>query len=247
MRRIIFLLAVCGFLAAPAAADYYAGTAYLSQTGNVGGIDYSVGSGGEYTVSSSSLLISDYTSQTSGIKGSANSFQSFCLERREYTSPAPVALIVSTTFGDGSPGSKAVAGGSPAGYDDLSVETAYLYTHFATGTLSNYDYANATVPGRAGSAYSLQQAIWFLEGESSSTSDAQAIAWITEATGAKNSGAFADIGAVKVLNVYGLNADGSIDWANKLQDQLYLVPVPGATLLGLLGLGVAGMKLRRRF
>jgi len=241
----MFLLVVCGFLAAPAAADYYAGTAYLSQTGNVGGIDYSVGSGGEYTVSSSSLLITDYTSQTSGIKGSANSFQSFCLERREYTSPAPVAVVVSTTFGDGSPGSKAVSGGSTLGYDDLSVETAYLYTHFATGTLSNYDYANAS--SRAASAYSLQQAIWLLEGESTATSDAQALAWIAEATAAKNSGAFTDIGAVKVLNIYGLNADGSIDWATKLQDQLYLVPVPGATLLGLLGLGVAGMKLRKRF
>ena len=47
------------------------------------------------------------------------------------------------------------------------------------------------------------------------------------------------IGNVRILQF--CNSDGT----GYKQDQLYLVPVPGAVLLGILGLGAAGLKLRK--
>ena len=96
--------------------------------------------------------------------------------------------------------------------------------------------------GRSSSADSLQKAIWFIEDEISSVSG-QAAIWVTEAGNAISTSAWSGIGQVRILNIY---AQGTYGTTNELkQDQLYLIPVPGAFLLGILGLGAAGIKLRR--
>lgn len=86
-------------------------------------------------------------------------FESFCLERNEFVMP-PFDDITYTV------NSEAVAGGLGGAEkegDPLSVGTAWLYSQFAQGQLTGYNY----VPGdsRAADARTLQEAIWWLEDE----------------------------------------------------------------------------------
>ena len=135
--------------------------------------------------------------------------------------------------------SYAVAGGSGGPQpDDLDPRTAYLYTQFATGNLSNYDYDElSTPPGddRDTDAQQLQLAIWKIEQEITAALTGKALTWYNEAVTA----GWTDIGNVRILNLY----DTSVP--EPRQDMLYYVPVPAAVLLGILGLSVAGIKLRK--
>ena len=247
MRRVLFAVIVCAFMATPVLADYYGGRV---NWGRVGG--YYSGNGGEFSLSSDGgpgLLLSNsaYADTTRGEDGNPESFQTFCIERGEYVAQ-PMDIMVSTTWTSGSipqwdtiahsPASHAIQGGEDVG-DDLNPATAYLYTQFATGVLSDYDYLSAGV-GRNVSAGQLQKAIWSLEGELSlAASDIQAQAWVTEATGS----GWDDIGNVRILNSWVIDHVGEEGYWK--QDQLYLTPVPSSVLLGILGLGVTGLKLRR--
>ena len=170
------------------------------------------------------------------------SFQTFCVERTEYVA-SPMDIVVSTTFIDESTvlgagdGSHAIWGSKTYG-DNLDDRTAYLYTQFATGTLTGYDY---TLAGRSTSAGDLQNAIWWIEGEGGANNGFVALADTAVAFGGEWYGK--GIGDVRILNTW---APGRIgEWDYKKQDQLYLVPVPAAVLLGMLGLSVAGIKLRK--
>jgi hypothetical protein len=251
MKRVATLITlVFLFAATPAFADLYGGTGSLTQTGVIGGIDYTYGNGGEFTLSGSSLDTSEYLPGiTSEIKGELNSFQTFCLEKKEYTASA-IEIQISTTaineatgaIGAEGSGSHAIYGGNNYG-DNLDPMTAYLYTNFAKGTLSNYDYFDFTV-GRDFSAGQLQNAIWYIEGELGILSTtSQAYAWVTEA---QNAG-WNDIGDVRILNNWAVGHIGERGYEK--QDQLYLltnpVPIPGSIILGLLGMSVVGMKLRK--
>lgn len=180
-------------------------------------------------------------------------FQTFCVERDENLLPRPIDIYVSvqddttTSFG-----SHAWNGGlgdddaTPG--DDLDQRTAYLYQGFAAGTLSGYDFTNTGVGGlsnnltRAQTAATLQMAIWYLENEIdlplaksylNTDQDALLDYWLADST-ANASG----IGKVRILQT--AHTDGSNG-----QDLLYIVPVPGAVLLGVLGLGAAGWLKRR--
>lgn len=270
MIRLLSAVLVLGLLAAPALADFYAGPANLSQTGSVGGIQYSSGNGGEFTIDGTLLSTSAYAASTKGIKGASNSFQTFCVETVEFVA-SPVDLVVSTTWTpDGTPlipqwggaavlpASHSVLGGQAPG-DDLNPQTAYLYHQFATGTLGAYTYG----VGRNVSAGSLQNAIWFLEGEQVLPGDAQAAAWVQEAVDASglavvgfNPDGSSGVGIgswgqtirdVRVVTTWGLgHYPGSGNSLDYKQDQLYLIPAPGQALLGVIGLGIVG-RIRRRF
>ncbi|GAF81068.1 unnamed protein product, partial [marine sediment metagenome] len=131
---------------------------------------------------------------------------------------------------------------------DLDPMTAYLYTQFATGALASstyatYDYNPGPGGNRPSDAEQLQRAIWYIEGEIVSlASGSDAEAWYNEAAAV----GWTDIGNVRVLQMYKMytNNQGHTCYSRK-QDQLYLTPVPGAVLLGMIGLGVAGVKLRK--
>lgn len=174
------------------------------------------------------------------------SFQTFCLEINEYVQPPH--LIESAVLNTSGPtGSEAIRGGTTLyggpNPDPLDPMTAYLYTKFATGALSDYHYTPGT--DRANDAAALQTAIWFIEQEIAGPLSGQALAWYDEAVEATTAGTdglitWSGIGEVRVLNM----EDHSI--VTQRQDMLYLVPVPGAFLLGFLGLSAAGLKLRKR-
>ena len=173
-----------------------------------------------------------------GIYPKNATFESFCIETNEYINSSTVYNVTSDTAAwDGGSG-----GPEP---DPLSPESAYLYSLWLDGT----DGVNTIIHSDL-TANALQRAIWELEdedlGEDAGLS-ATYIDWAEEAvTSAGDNDSWFDdwgytIGDIRVMNLW--------DYSNicdpHAQDQLVRVPIPGAVLLGMLGLGAAGMKLRR--
>lgn len=90
-----------------------------------------------------------------------------------------------------------------------------------------YNYWLDTLAHTATNADAVQNALWYQEGEGGSSNYLNSIA-----------GSAAN---VKVMNLW-----TGAPYQGYAQDLLVRVPVPGAVLLGVLGMGVAGLRLRRR-
>ena len=182
-------------------------------------------------------------------------FQSFCLEQTEFLDIGKEYDVIVNT------GSSMGGGGGDGTFDPLDARTAFLFTSFSLGTLTGYDYTPGH--GREMSARALQYVLYGIEGEMGQSwtpeaglqtdfwnlaYEATEIAdpWLDDPnpTGYTTDGiaTWSGIGDVRVLNLYALGHAGDPDYV--IQDQL-VVPVPAAFLLGLLGLGAAGVKLRK--
>lgn len=260
MKQLIFVSVICVFLAAPALADM----------GDVIRIDltttswpYQAGNGGEFH---GTILDDDPDGNplTIGPFTIPNGYQweTFCMEYVEHVSGGSPDYwgVVNTAavLGGGSSGGTngSVLGGNPLyggveteNYGDpLDPMTAYLYTQFATGQLSNYDFDNSSNQ-RKSDAGQLQNAVWYIEEEiiGPLVSGSKAEDWYNEALEATTLGIdgeiWSGIGNVRVLNLYGTYSGGVVGTVH--QDVLIYVPVPAAVILGLLGLGAAGIKLRK--
>lgn len=177
-----------------------------------------------------------------------NRFEVFCLERLEFIAFGQTYRAeISDAALDGG------VGGGPNG-DPLDDKTAYLYSQFVTGNLAGYGYGNLSVSGgndgvfdRTESANALQNVIWYLEqevtdplfGDLNLDEETLATAFLADTNANYNLQAFAgQVEQVKVMNLYGM------DGVNK-QDQLIMVPAPGAVTLGILGLGMISAFRRR--
>jgi len=249
-KKAILITALCALMTAPVIAEPYHGVVYdggFALWGRASG--YFSGSGGEFTMYGGArdefggqlpfnLHNRGYVSGLTGDIAKTGSFQTFCVETDEYVyGGEAMQVYVSYSNVDGTqPGSHAWGGGANTNSgDDLDPRTAYLYTKFVQGKLSSYNYTPGT-SARATSAAELQKVIWYIENEIGSVTG-QALTWFNEANTAVNTGVWSGLGYVRVLQ----NANVK----NYRQDFLYLVPVPGAVLLGMLGLGAAGIRLRR--
>jgi hypothetical protein len=257
MKKTIFTIIICASiatstLAGPHGVAQYGGNANYTRLGG-----HYAGRGGEFTLYGEDLLLSNsaYASTTSGLGGISrpNSLQTFCLETDENTlNDVDVYISLSSADGLGS-GSHAFKGGSNTDSgDDLDAKTAYLYHQFAKGTLSGYDFGSGGYNGlnRSQTAGALQRLIWATEDEGgadftntfysiSLNADQQELIdlWNAEFD---NSG-WTGIGDVRVLQIVYEIGPGT--WHR--QDFIYVTPVPGAVLLGVIGLAVAGVKLRK--
>jgi hypothetical protein len=92
-----------------------------------------------------------------GITGELGAFNTFCVEVNEYiTLPGTYNVTLSSGAINGGTG-----GQTSPNFDPLSKGTSWLYSQFLAGTLPGYFTGN-----RAANAGDLQNAIWWLEGES---------------------------------------------------------------------------------
>ena len=169
-------------------------------------------------------------------------FQTFCLERSTATGAGVFAL--NTNAVNGGPGA------GPDG-DPLSVGSSWLYSRFARGILSDYNYTpggGINVPGtRNDDARLLQNAIWALENELAAP--AAGTNKFYDAVIAKfGAGAAADAAegqnGVYVLNIWGFDDAGN-PTIDRQDFMVHLcVPEGGSTLI-VLGLSLCGLSLFR--
>lgn len=170
-------------------------------------------------------------------------FVSFCIEETELVGAS------GSYYYDVGPNAinGGLGGGSP---DPVSNQTAWLFSQFWNGTLSDYDFTN-TGTGRSADAGQLQAAFWFLEDEltagqiTTMASLTKANSWIADANIAVTNGYRNGDGGLRVqaLNLY-TNSAGT----NRAQDMLVAttaVPTPSAWGAGLLLLGSLGIMRQR--
>lgn len=252
MKKLCVVLGLAGIVAAPNL--FAAMTVTLidntSQYSYANGGEFRAVGGGTPTSLDSIVNWSAYSSSTkgtvtavtdgsswgysSGLAGKAY-FQTFCVEYNE-------EFVPGTTYNVGV-SQKAMYGSQPLGGDPISIGTAWLYSQFAAGTLSGYNYAYGGGRQSSTSAGALQQAIWWLEGETggvktSFVTTAETALSLNDTTIKNNSdGAY----GVDVLN---LGAAGAV------QDQLVIVIPEATTIIAgallLLPLGASTLRILRR-
>ena len=215
---------------------------------------YQSGVGGEFTLNdingtpnnnNSWLNLSGYVPGTTSNFGPSgiSSFQTFCIEVTEHISG------YSQTY-NAQLNTQAVFGSTATGGDPVSVGTGWLYSQFARGALSGYNYTG----NRTASAALLQNAFWWLENEGTTYTPTNPFMVAAFNHFGGEAGARAD-GGVN-YGVFAVNLwTGNNPLQNRAQDQLYYDPGVGVTAvpddgttLALLGLALAGVAIvARRF
>ena len=249
MRKVVLITVICAFafVATPVMADPMVRMKYKDNN-NIN--NYAALPGGEFTAQLQAdlsgwsydltQLYADVTRDEIVDGTWTKSFQTFCIETGESISNDGIYDVVLND--------NAVQGGVGPNGDPISQGTAFLYYQFAKGLFDPSVYNYTPGDSRKDSAKELQNTIWWLEdeggyfsnnfrtvldtefGTSSQTLDLAKIEWQLDNVG---NGDY----SVKAMNLYA--SPGK-------QDQLVLAtPIPASVILGLLGLGVVGLKLRK--
>jgi len=240
-KPIFVAFLVCALLSVfsqAAIADYT--VTPTGSGGHYGGYGpYQTGNGGEFTLVANADLqwvLQYYVGSTSNVTDSTNkviknSFQSFCLEKNEYLYANQVHnAVMSNAARNG-------GGGAKNNEDPISMGTAWLYSQFTKGTLSGYNYGAGRSGSDASSAALLQNAIWWLEGETSTRTGNTFIDAVIAEYG--EAGAVADSKGAFGIKVLNLTQNGQVR-----QDVLVATPIPAAVWL--LGTGLIGLAGFRR-
>ncbi len=193
--------------------------------------NYSYGNGGEFRAVGDAGLNSvvNWSAYTASTASQGNGyFQTFCIEDTEYFTPGvtySASLNNNAMYGH--------VGGAPG--TPVTMGTAWLYSQFASGALGAYDYTYGS--GRTLTAGSLQQAIWYFQGEAAGAVNS----WTALAESALGGQAAAFAAANGAFGVKAL----VLGEPGMVQDQLVIVPEPttivagiGTLALLLLGAGV---------
>jgi hypothetical protein len=248
------LVVLAVVLAAVVSADAaWAGTLQIR------GTSYRDGIGGEFNIRGfDDTILPPHSYVEDGLTSSdSGDFKTFCLERNEFIDLGSYYdySIDTVARNGGLSGSISSLGGDP-----ISEATAKLYYAFWTGQL-DYDYTSNAGRGEDGEA--LQHAIWRLEGELSGSAGnsiwnsfnsahddrakdlydyANSVSWSDLGQASWETGGTADIGLVRVINLYASNGTAA-------QSQLVVVPLPPTAIMGLALLagvgGVVGLRRRR--
>lgn len=215
-EKIIFAVALCALVAVPTLADPHA---YFRTVGYKG--TYSGYYVGEYLLR---------TWELPDVHADGVEFYSFCLEFDEHidwSTYYDAEISTEAVTGDGNSGPSGPKGGDP-----LDPRSAWLYDQYSNGALGARSDALAQNVGMA---------IWYIEDEIGY--DALTAAQKDLVTDAGNAG-WTDTKDYRVLNLYVRGSDHTLE-ANCRQDYIVRVPVPGAFVLGFLGLSAAGIRLRK--
>lgn len=178
-------------------------------------------------------VVSGFNGLTGGPGGSSSSFLTFCLEYSEnFTFGTTYNTVISDVAMNGGNG-----GGS--GGDPISGVTKAIYAEFRRGGNNSFGISGLNVGGGgdlSALTRAIQNAIWFEEQEIDTLPSGLATTvWNFGNSNSANAGLTSN---VRVLQLW--NLDGS-----RAQDQLTLIPLPGAGAAGLAMLGIGAARRRR--
>lgn len=222
MRRLILIAVLSTFVAVPALADMYISVNTNAGFGHADG-------GGEFLITV--LDTASHSGEPVGIYDIGETFYTFCVETDEHVAAGTHNYYVTLS-------TDAILGGSGGPEPDpLSPQSAYLYSLWLDGM----DGVNTIVHNNT-TANDIQKAIWSFENESLGATNLY-----TDWANAAVAGGWVNTD-IMVMNLWGNAAqtDNKQDLLVRvLPIEQQVVPLPGAVLLGILGLGVAGVKLRK--
>jgi hypothetical protein len=248
MKKVYMAMALAGALSAPTVQAAYDGTINIaaSRPANAGGAY----GGGAFTVAVTAGLGNVVGGNgLAGVLGTG--YSAFCIEFNEHISlPGNYDANLNT---------QAVLGGGGPNPDPISRGTAWLYSQFRSGTLA------ANAPGYANTDAgnnSLQQAIWWLEQETSAFSGSAPAGSEVSFNNYLVAAAVAATGAGTAANARNIDANG--EWGvmalnlfngppgglgSNDQDMLAIVPEPTTLIAGallLLPFGASTIRFMRK-
>jgi hypothetical protein len=229
LQLAIMVATLAGAMAAPNLFAYVG----LDGTLNFSAPTFQNGNGGEFNAVTTGL----------------GSFATFCIEDGEFIGQppsGPYTYTINTGAVQGGPGANAIDPHTGLPMDNVSIGTAWLYSHFSAGTLTldtgSGSYFDAN---RLANAGELQNAIWYLEGEAPGQSNGYVVLAET-ALGetlpqieADSNGAY----GVVALNLFDSNGGLAQDQLAVFEPQ----PVPEPTTAGCFLLGLGTLACCRRF